>query len=171
MADGSETANWSLQGQKIALIGSFANRSRLIEVIQYRGGQLVSSITSQTTLLVVGQERWPITKEGRLSPKVVLARRLQAHGSLTILTENDLLDRLGQERPPLGSCELSASQLSHLLKVSEARLRRWVQAGLLQPRTLSPNTHLYDFQQVQCAKRLRDLCKSGASLKRLRRTL
>src|ERR1700731_1592866 len=89
MAEGSETANRPLHSQKIALIGTFANRPHLVELIQSRGGEVVASLSIQTTLLIVGEERWPITKEGRLSPKVVLARRLQAQGSLIILTEND----------------------------------------------------------------------------------
>src|SRR5215475_4781021 len=98
MAEGSEPAASLLQGQKIAFIGALANGSLLVDLIQTHGGQLVSTITSQTTILIVGQESWPITKEGKLNSKLIRARRFQAQGSLTILTENDLLDRLGHER-------------------------------------------------------------------------
>jgi tetratricopeptide (TPR) repeat protein len=171
MAEGSAAATSLLLGQKIAFIGAFANWSLLVDLIQTHGGQLASTITSQTTLLIVGQERWPITKEGRLSSKVLSARRFQAKGSLTILTENELLDRLGHDRAPLGSCDLSISQLSQLLKVSEARLRRWVQGELLQPAASAAGTYQFDFQQVKWAKELRDICKAGVSLRRVRRSL
>jgi tetratricopeptide (TPR) repeat protein len=171
MAEGSAAATSLLQGQKIAFIGAFADWSLLVDLIQTHGGQLVPTITSLTTLLIVGQERWPITKEGKLSSKVLRARRFQAKGSLTILTENEILDRLGHERAPLGSCDLSISQLSQLLKVSEARLRRWVQGELLEPAGSAAGDHQFNFQQVKWAKDLRDICKAGVSLRRIRRSL
>ncbi|MFL5243434.1 MAG: tetratricopeptide repeat protein [Gemmataceae bacterium] len=172
MAEGTQPAK-RLTGHKVALTGKFGSltRSSLEELIRSHGGDIMATVSRQTSLLVVGQERLPLRKDGRLSARLVAARRLQHQGAITILTENELLERLGHERAPSGSCRLSIQQLSQLLKVSCPRIQRWVHAGILQPAEIFGDIDFFDYQHVQWAKSLRDFQKAGVSAKRVQRSI
>src|SRR5437660_991212 len=90
-----------LQGQKVAFTGRLASmtRARAANLIQEHGGTWVPSVTRHTSLLVVGQDGWPLDKNGQLTRKLQKAQQLPL---LSILTEADLLDRLGLDSEQLG---------------------------------------------------------------------
>src|SRR6516162_7463104 len=80
-----------LQGQTVAFTGKLASMSRAqaAELVGAYGGQWAPSVTRHTSLLVVGQEGWPLAKDGRLSSKLRKARQLQQSQRLEVITESD----------------------------------------------------------------------------------
>ena len=73
-----------------------------------------------TGLLIVGQEGLPLRKDGRLSRKLQLARRLGRVYPIEVITEGEFLARLGLESPT-SFRRLSTSQLSQVLNQALVR--------------------------------------------------
>lgn len=162
-------------GKRVAFTGKLASltRSEAAELVRRHGGCFLPAVTKRTTMLVVGQEGWPLQADGRLSRKLERARRLQALGQIiAIVPEEELLQQLGLEA---SSAEIhqrfSLAQLCRLLKVPRDRLRAWLRQGLLQPSATLQGIPYFDFQQVTGVRTLWDLARSGVSLERLRKSL
>jgi tetratricopeptide (TPR) repeat protein len=146
-------------------------RKQAAELVRAYGGEWLPTVTRLTSILVVGQDGWPLGQDGRLTRKLQRARWLQRTQPLTILTEVDLLTRLGLEAASPGSRLLSTVQLSEALKVTGERVRGWVRLALLQPAETMNGVHYFDFQQARWAKTLCDFARSGVSPDRIRRSL
>src|SRR5262249_26962032 len=125
-----------LEGKRVAFTGKLASmtRAEAADLIRAHGGTFVTSITKRTSLLVVGQEGWPLQKDGGLTYKLESAKKLQAIGRrIEILTEEDLLRRLGMEGEEHGVHKrFSLAQIGRLLKIPRERLRSWMRLGLVQ---------------------------------------
>jgi tetratricopeptide (TPR) repeat protein len=159
-----------LRGKTVAFTGRLASmtRAKAAELIRSFGGRWAPTISKRTSLLVVGQEGWPLRKDGRLSHKLLLTRKLQDYHAIEVITEADLLARLGLASQ---SSLLSTAQLSQVLKVSGERIRRWVELGLLRPAATVAGVHSFDFQQAAWARSLCEFAAAGITPKRLRRSL
>src|ERR1700681_2777156 len=89
-----------LEGKRVAFTGQLASMTRpeAAELVRAHGGTFVTSVTRRTSFLVIGQEGWPLRKDGGLSEKLETTKHLQVAGCpIKILTEEDLLERLGLE--------------------------------------------------------------------------
>jgi tetratricopeptide (TPR) repeat protein len=163
----------ALLGHKVAVTGRLASMTRMqaAELVLAYGGQWLPSVTRHTSMLVVGQDGWPLDQDGRLTRKLQKARFLQRTRPLTILTETDLLARLGLECSSRGLRRLSTIQLSETLGVTGERIRGWVRWGLVQPVETVNGVHYFEFQQARWAKTLCDFAVSGVSADRIRRSL
>lgn len=161
-----------LAGQRVAFTGRLASMSRAqaVLLVQTCGGEWHQSIQPHTSLLVVGQEGWPLRQDGRMTAKLQKARRLQRSRPIAILTEADFLARVGSEAAT-NRQHLSTAQLSQILKIPGERLRGWVRLGLVQPIDSVHGVHYFDFRQVSWAKSLADFGKAGVTLERIRRSL
>jgi len=92
-----------LRGRLVSFTGRFASMARheATELVEKFGGQVGSGINRQTSFLIVGQEGWPLRKDGRLTQKLQKARLLQRHAHpVVILAEDDWLERLGSGPEP-----------------------------------------------------------------------
>jgi tetratricopeptide (TPR) repeat protein len=165
MAETAKDAN-PLAGQKVAFTGKLASLT-LAEaraLLRACGAEWVPSVNAQTTLLVVGQNGFPLRKDGRLTRNLQVARRLQRTCALAIVNEADWL-------AGLGAAGVSTAQLSQMLQVPGQRIRAWVDGGLIQPTTSVLGVHFFDFRQVSWAKTLCRLDKAGVTPERIRRSL
>lgn len=164
-----------LHGTRVAFTGRLASMTRreAAELVRAHGGKFVPTVTRRTSLLVIGQEGWPLRNDGRLSNKLQKARLLQRKGwSITILSEEGLLERLGLESQSEGvRGRYSMAQLARLLEVPRDRIRIWLRAGLVEPVETVHSVCYFDFQQVSGAKTLSDLAKAGVSPERIRKSL
>jgi len=162
-----------LVGHKVAFTGQLASMTRRQAAILVRayGGEWLTTITRRTSMLVIGQDGWPLDKDGRLTHKLQKARRLERMQPIAILSEADFLARLGLDSPARGVQRLSTSQLSSVLRVSGDRVRTWVQVGLVQPAETRHGVHYFDFQQVRWAKSLCDFAQAGVAPQRIRSSL
>src|ERR1700704_2428710 len=87
-----------LQGRQVSFTGRLASltRAEAEALVLARGGEVTRSVGRRTSLLVVGQEGWPLRPDGGLTPKLRKAHKLQASGSpLVILPEEEWLNKLG----------------------------------------------------------------------------
>jgi tetratricopeptide (TPR) repeat protein len=141
-------------------------------LVQTYGGTFVPSVNRRTSLLVVGQEGWPLRKDGRLTQKLRKARLLQRQTPLVILTEEALLSRLGLASRSDGIRRLyTLAELTRILRVRRDCLRAWMQSGLIRPAQTEHGLCYFDYRQVSGAKTLSALAQAGVTKERLRRSL
>ena len=143
-------------------------------MIRAHGGEVASSVNRQTSFLVVGQESWPLQKDGQLTQQLKRAQELQQSGhAIVILNEEDLLAQLGVKDRIDGVHRLyTLAQLTDFLDVPRNRVRAWLQAGLIQPVEKTNGVCYFDFRQVVGAsKTLCELAKAGIGTERIRRSL
>src|SRR5262245_25591418 len=164
-----------LEGKQVACTGSLAcmTRAGAADLIHAFGGRFVPSVTRKTNVLLVGQEGWPLQKDGTLTGKLQRAQRLQRAGfPIHILAEEEFLEQLGLSEQSSGVRRLfTTAQVCRLLSVSGERLRRWIESSLLQPAESSHGVHYFDFPQVSGLKTLCELACAGVSTKQLRQSL
>lgn len=161
-----------LQGKQVAFTGRLASmtRTEAAKLVRAHGGRFIQTVTHRLAFLVVGQDGWPLQKNGRLTNKLRKARALQRAGhGVTVLPEDELLSRLGVAEGMRQ--RYTTAQLSDLLRIPGETLRRWVKAGLIQPVETVNGLSLFDFQQVAGARTLCDLIQAGVQPERIRRSI
>ena len=164
-----------ISGGLVSSTGRLASMAHdeFVQLIEtYNGKFIQASGCDQTlSLLVVGQQDWPLTRDGTLTPTLREARiATERNGShLTILSEEQFLDGLGLEAERESVHRLyTLAALTELLKVSRERIRAWVKAGLITPTETGGGVWHFDFRDVSAAKTLCELARSGVSTARLR---
>ena len=165
-------SNW-LQGKRVALAGRLASmtRSEAARLIAAHGGIFTRSVTRNSSVVVVGRDGWPLSRDGRPNRKLRSALSLASEGTnVEIVPEEELLARL---HCPTGRFQrhFTLLELSQMLGVSPERLNVWLRAGLIEPAEMSDGICYFDFRQVAGAKSLCELVRSGISTARLRHSL
>ncbi len=162
-----------LAGERVAFTGILASMThrQAAELVEQHGGQPVQHVTQQTTLLVIGEEGWPLEADGQPSVKLVQAQAVQQRGAeLRILSESEWLTALGLEAVRPHQLYTPAT-LSQLLGLSVYDIRRWERMGLIHPVRRIMRLPYFDYAEVVAARRLADLIASGASAESLATSL
>jgi hypothetical protein len=165
-------AGQSLQGQRIAFTGRLASLTRAdaAALVQAHGGQCAPSINRRTTMIVVGQDGWPLRKDGRLSRKLEKGQALQRTNQLSILSEAEFLALLGRDCPEVGR-RLTMVQLSQVLGMPCRLIRPWVRLGFIRPAETIAGIDYFDFRQVSQIRTLWKLVQAGIPSDRIRRSI
>ena len=170
-----ESSAKMLQGREIAITGRLASMSRdeAVHHVLQAGGRYVETPSPETDLLVIGDEGWPLRRDGRLTRSLELARRLQQRGApITIAPETDFLVALGMEPEQVGLHRLyTTEQLSNILDVPVARVRAWMRAKLITPARIARRLCWFDFREVARVRALQQLHESGVGTNVIRRSL
>jgi tetratricopeptide (TPR) repeat protein len=160
-----------LRGEKVAFTGTLASMThkQAAELVVQHGGEAVTNISQQTTLLVIGEEGWPLEDDGRISVKLEQANQLRERGqNLRLLNESEWLQALGLEAPAQRQTQLyTPAMLSQILKISVHEIRRWERLGLIRAVKRVFRLPYFDFQEVSEARRLSELVASGVPIDRI----
>jgi tetratricopeptide (TPR) repeat protein len=134
-----------------------------MELVEQHGGTATQHVGQLTTILVVGEEGWPIEPDGLPSIKLEHARQLHDKGeSIQIVSESEWLKLLGIEPPERKSHQLyTPAMLCQLLNVPVHEIRRWERAGLIQPVKKVYRLPYFEFEEVASARRLCELAAAG----------
>ncbi len=164
-----------LAGETVAFTGTLASMvhrdaARLVE--QY-GGRASHSVSGLTTMLVVGEEGWPLEEDGTTSQKLQQATELISNGHhLSILPESDWLHLLGMnERREEIQRAYTPAMLSRLLDVPVRLIRRWARLGLIRAVRRVCRLPYFDYREVASARRLASLLDEGVSAKKIEQSL
>lgn len=173
MSNGS-TSGW-LAGKTVAATGRLASmtHAELAELVAEQGGGFIALPNRRTSLLVIGQEGWPLQEDGRQTVCFRRARRLRAAGyPLELVNEEDFLGRLGlSDRQAMVHRRCTVAQLARLLHVPGRRIRAWMRVGLIAPVDVVHRLAYFDFREVASARNLCDLTASGVTSQRIRESL
>jgi tetratricopeptide (TPR) repeat protein len=164
-----------LAGQKVYLIGRFLamTQADAAEVVRAHGGVVVHSPAEDTSLVVVGGDGWPCLRDGSPTPAAERVQELRrGDARMAVLAEEEFFARLGLVEAQRSIChELTVAELSRVLGLRAAQVRRWARLGLVTPRRTVHRLAFFDLVQVASAKRICGLLGRGASLANIRRGL
>lgn len=164
-----------LAGERVAFTGilaSMTHRQAQTRVVEC-GGEAGEHVSRHTTMLVIGEEGWPLEPDGRPSVKLQHAERLIADGcELRIVSESDWLGFVGLDgrRGELHR-RCTPAMLSQMLKVSVHQVRRWERIGLIRAVAHVGRLPFFDFQEAAGARRLAELVEAGVPVREIQTSL
>ena len=167
-----------MRGKYVTYTGRLASMGHddFVEIVEAHGGRYGpgAKLPRAGGLLVIGEEGWPLTKDGTLAAPLRQARILKRKENVKtkVLSEEQFLAGLGLEdhRENLQRYH-TTGMLVELLEVSRERITAWVKAGLIRPAYEQSGVRYFDFRQVSAAKTLCELARSGVTTPRLRKSL
>ena len=154
-----------LQGERVAFTGTLASMThrQASELVEQNGGEAASHISRQMTMLVVGEEGWPLEADGKASLKLQQAVESVRQGAtLHILTEFEWLHLLGLEQRERDEHRLfTPAMLQQKLGISVGVVRRWERLGLIRAVQRVFRLPYFDFQEVAGVRRLQEMLSAG----------
>jgi len=154
-----------LSGERVAFTGTLASMThrQAMELAEQHGGVSMQHVGQQTSILVVGEEGWPLEPDGLPSVKLEQAQQLHDKGEpIRIVSESEWLKLLGIEPVERKTHQLyTPAMLCQLLNVSVHEIRRWERAGLINPVKKVYRLPYFNFEEVASARRLSKLAASG----------
>lgn len=171
-----------LAGERISFTGTLASMThqQAHELAGEHGGIATQHVSRQTTMLVVGEEGWPLEPDGHPSLNMQEASRMQQEGlPIRIVGESDWLRLVGLD----GRCRdlhalYTPAMLSRSLDVPIGTIRRWERLGLIRPVKKVFRLPYFDYAEAAGVRRLSGLLNAGiprsqleASLTKLRHLL
>ena len=163
-----------LAGERAAVTGTLASMThrRAVEVVRRHGGEATVRVSGQTTLLIVGEEGWPLDAEGRPSKDFQKAETLRQSGAdIRIVSETDFLRMVGLATEETAARLYTPARLHRLLGVRPSVVRRWERIGLLRPAKKVGRLPYFDFREVTRLRSLTELLADGVPKERLEASL
>lgn len=164
-----------LSGETVAFTGTLASMTHkaAMDLVEKYGGRATHSVSGSTTLLIIGEEGWPLEDDGHTSQKVQQAAQLVTDGrGIRIVAESDWLQMLGldDQREEIRRAHTPA-MLSRLLDVPVRIIRRWARLGLIRPVRRVCRLPYFDYREVASARRLASLLDEGVSPETIEKSL
>lgn len=164
----------SLAGESVAFTGRLVSLTKVeaADLVIRCGGRPHRTVTHRTTMLVVGQEGWPLQSDGQLTGNLRRALTLIHDGRrMKVVTEEQWLRRLSKQ-PELAHVRrlLSLADLHRLLNVPRDRLRGWMRAGLLTAACRVNGVPYFNFRQASGVRNLCELVRRGVTTDQLKRS-
>ncbi len=164
-----------LAGERVAFTGTLASMShaRACELVGKLGGVATQHVSKQTTMLVVGEEGWPLEDDGRVSVKLQRVNRWRQEGlDIRVLSESEWLRLIGLEGREREVRRLyTPAMLSQMLDVPVYLIRRWERRGLIRPVRRTYRLPYFDLREVASVRRLSELLRSGVPPQKLEQSL
>jgi tetratricopeptide (TPR) repeat protein len=164
-----------LVGERVTFTGILASmtHAEAADLVREHGGDAVEHVSKLLTLLVIGEEGWPLEDDGRPSKKLAEVLDWQGRGQpVRVLHESDFLRIVG-----LADCTSDVrrlhtpAMLSQLLNVPVHVIRGWERSGLIRAVRRVHRLPYFDFKEVSGARRLSELLQAGVSREDIERSL
>jgi tetratricopeptide (TPR) repeat protein len=164
-----------LQGERVSFTGTLASMThhQAQELVEQHGGTATHHVSRQTTMLVVGEEGWPLEPDGHPSIKLRQITQWQEEGApVRIVSESDWLRLLGLD----GRCRevhslYTPAMLCQSLNVPIGTIRRWERLGLIRPVRKVYRLPYFDYAEAAGVRRLNELLTAGIPLHQLEASL
>ena len=162
-----EAGSPCLRGERLSFTGTLASMThqQAHELVEQHGGAPTPHVSQQTTMLVIGEEGWPLQPNGQPSVKLQQVNEWRSEGhNIRILTESHWLHLIGlQEKQQEVHRLYTPAMLSQMLEISVGVIRRWERLGLIKAVKKVLRLPYFDFQEVASVRRLSDLLSAGVS--------
>jgi tetratricopeptide (TPR) repeat protein len=156
-----------LEGKRVAFVGKLASMARrdAAQLAREHGATVLEKPDASAQLIVVGENEIPLPEvNGQEDWFDASIREANEQGTLEIITETELWQRLGLVEPGQEIQRLyTPAMLADLLGVPIAVIRRWRRRGLILPVREVKRLPYFDFQEVATARRLAELLAAGMS--------
>lgn len=165
MPDQTSSPPPALVGERVTFTGVLASmtHAQAAELVEEHGGEATSHASRHTTILVVGEEGWPLEADGKPSQKFQQVREWRSLGAhVRVLRESEFLHLLGlSDRHNDVHRLYTPAMLGEMLDLPVALIRRWERVGLLRAAKRVLRLPYFDFQEVARLRRLAELLDSG----------
>jgi tetratricopeptide (TPR) repeat protein len=173
--DRALTSSPALQGERVSFTGILASMThqQAHELVAEQGGAATHHVSRQTTMLVVGEEGWPLEPDGEPSVKLQQVLQWQQEGlPIRVVRESEWLRLLGlEERRRDVQSLYTPAMLSKSLNVPLGTIRRWERLGLIRPVRKVYRLPYFDYAEAAGLRRLTQLLEAGISRTRLESSL
>lgn len=160
-----------LQGERVSFTGTLASMThrQAHDLVEQHGGAATEHVSRQTTMLVVGEEGWPLERDGQPSQKLQRVTEWHRQGiEIRILKESEWLHLVGlDERRQEVHRLYTPAMLRQLLDVPVNVIRGWERIGLIKAVRKVYRLPYFDFQEVTGARRLAELLAAGVPRKEI----
>jgi tetratricopeptide (TPR) repeat protein len=170
--------NLPLHGHRLSFTGTLASMTHrtAMDLVEKHGGSASEHVSKQTTMLVVGEEGWPLEPDGQPSVKLQqVTKWIQDGLGIQIINESEWLSILGERVADEHASQVhrhyTPAMLSQVLGVSVHLIRRWERSGLIVPVRKIYRLPYFDFQEVASARRLSQLVADGVSVNKIKSSL
>ncbi|WP_145264802.1 tetratricopeptide repeat protein [Calycomorphotria hydatis] len=164
-----------LAGERIAFTGTLASMThhQAAELAERHAAETTHHVSHQTTILVVGEEGWPLEEDGKPAQKFQLVQEWNAQGaSIRVMRESDWLAMFGlAERSQDVHHHYTPAMLGQMLNVPVAVIRRWERIGLIHAVRKVHRLPYFDFREATRIRRLNELLSSGVDRESLEESL
>lgn len=165
----------ALAGERVTFTGVLASmtHAQASQLVQQHGGESTDHVSRHLTMLVVGEEGWPLEDDGRISCKLREVLDWQARGvPIRVEQESGFLRIVGLAEQSDEVRRLhTPAMLSQILDVPVHIIRGWARAGLIRPVRQVHRLPYFDFQEASSARRLSELLQAGVSREEIERSL
>ena len=173
--DAQVSSSLPLSGECVAFTGTLASMTHrdASDLTETHGGRAVHSVSGVVTMLVVGEEGWPLEEDGEASQKLRQVTQMITDGAdIRIVAESDWLHLIGlNERRDEIKRSYTSAMLSQLLDVPVGLIRRWARIGLIRPVRRVCRLLYFEYREVASAQRLAKLLDEGVGPETLERSL
>jgi tetratricopeptide (TPR) repeat protein len=156
-----------LSGERVSFTGTLASMThqQAHTLVEEHGGTATHHVSRQTTMLVIGEEGWPLEPDGHPSIKLQQVTELQQEGlPIRVLRESEWLRLLGLDDRCQEVRKLyTPAMLSQSLNVPIGTIRRWERLGLIRPVRKVYRLPYFDFEEAANVRRLNQLLEAGIS--------
>ena len=164
-----------LQGERVSFTGTLASMThhQAHELVEQHGGTATHHVSRQTTMLVVGEEGWPLEPDGHPSIKLQQVNQWQEAGvPVRIVSESDWLRLVGlDDRCREVHALYTPAMLCQSLNVPIGTIRRWERLGLIRPVRKVYRLPYFDYSEAAGVRRLSELLTAGIPLHQLESSL
>jgi tetratricopeptide (TPR) repeat protein len=165
----------ALAGERVTFTGKLASMThgQAASLVEQHGGTAAEHASRQTTLLVVGEEGWPLEADGKPAQKFRQVQDWRAQGfAIRVLRESDWLHLLGlADRHGEVHRLYTPAMLGQMLDLPVSLIRRWERVGLLKAAKRVCRLPYFNFQEVARLRRLAELLDAGVSRAELEESL
>jgi tetratricopeptide (TPR) repeat protein len=172
------TIDMPLLAHRLSFTGTLASMTHktAMELVAKLGGEATEHVSKQTTMLVVGEEGWPLEPDGQPSVKLrQVTDWIRGGLDIRIINESEWLSILGEQIADEHASQVhrhyTPAMLSQVLGVSVHQIRRWERSGLIVPVRKIYRLPYFDFQEVASARRLSQLVADGVSIDEIKSSL
>lgn len=167
--------SYPFAGQRVCFTGTLASMTHEqagVLVIK-QGGEYLTTVSRRSTMLVVGEEGWPLEDNGHPSQKWRNAMQYNEEGvEIRIVDEADWLHmlQLSGEKQQVKRLYTPA-MLSAALNVPVNVIRNWEHKGLIRAEKRVNRLPYFSFSEATMAKRLSGLLNSGIESRQIEQSL
>lgn len=161
----------TLHGERVTFTGTLASMThrQAAQMAEEHGGAAAHNVSKLITMLVIGEEGWPLEADGTPSVKLQQVNRLRDEGlAIRIIGESDWLEILGlHDHLQEVRRHYTPAMLSQMLNVPVSVIRSWQRCGLIRPIKHVMRLPYFDYREVAGARRLHELLKSGVTRRQI----
>lgn len=162
---------FTLHGKRIAFIGRLGamTRKEACEWFKGYGATAYERWPSEFDLVVIGADELPDEDIDDLLHESI--RKRIRSGQATLIHEHDLWMQLGLLDDPSSRQLYTPAMVAGLIKTPVGNIRRWHRMGILPSTKVAYRLPYFDFEQVQCAKKIAGWIARGANPSDIRKQL